>query len=95
MKTFKDLVFKKTFGGVGAEHKFDNGITISVQAGAGIYSTPRKNLISPNSYSSFEVALWDESGQWVTQDFVKTDREVVGWQTKDEIDAIMMAVNNI
>lgn len=91
---FKDLEFEKTYNGVGAHHKFDNGITISVQAGEGIYSTPRENLTSPNSYSSFEVALWDESGEWITQDFVKTDDVVVGWQTKDNIDAIMMAVQS-
>ena len=94
MMKFKDLKFEKTYNGVGAHHKFDNGITISVQAGEGIYSTPRENLTSPNSYSSFEVALWDESGEWVTQNFVKTDEEVVGWQTKDNIDAIMMAVQS-
>lgn len=94
MMKFKDLKFEKTYNGVGAHHKFDNGITISVQAGEGIYSTPRENLTSPNSYSSFEVALWDESGEWITQDFVKTDDVVVGWQTKDNIDAIMMAVQS-
>ena len=94
MMKFKDLEFEKTYNGVGAHHKFDNGITISVQAGEGIYSTPRENLTSPNSYSSFEVALWDESGEWITQDFVKTDDVVVGWQTKDNIDAIMMAVQS-
>ena len=92
--TFKDLEFEKTYNGVGAHHKFDNGITISVQAGEGIYSTPRENLTSPNSYSSFEVALWDESGEWITQNFAKTDDAVVGWQTKDNIDAIMMEVQS-
>ena len=91
---FKDLKFEKKYNGVGAHNKFVNGITISVQAGEGIYSTPRENLTSPNSYSSFEVALWDESGEWITQDFVKTDDVVVGWQTKDNIDAIMMAVQS-
>ena len=94
MMKFKDLKFEKTYNGVGAHHKFDNGITISVQAGEGIYSTPKENLTSPNSYSSFEVALWDESGEWITQNFAKTDDVVVGWQTKDEIDAIMMAVQS-
>ena len=94
MMKFKDLKFEKTYNGVGAHHKFDNGITISVQAGEGIYSTPKENLTSPNSYSSFEVALWDESREWITQDFVKTDDVVVGWQTKDNIDAIMMAVQS-
>lgn len=94
MKTFKDLEFDKTYNGVGAHYKFDNGITISVQAGAGNYSTPKENLISPNSYSSFEVGLWDEKGKWITQDFAKTDNLVAGWQTKEDIDAIIMAVNN-
>lgn len=101
MMKFKDLKFEKTYNGVGAHHKFDNGITISVQAGENIYSTPRENLTSPNSYSSFEVALWDESGEWVTQYFVKTDDVhylpddvVAGWVNRVEIDAIMMAVQS-
>ena len=99
MTAFKDLKFEKKWYGVGAHHKFDNGITISVQAGEGIYSTPRENLKSPNSYSSFEVALWDESGEWITQNFAKTDDVetddvVVGWLTKKDIDAIMKAVQS-
>ena len=44
MKQFKDLEFKlRDFGGVGATHTFENGITISVQAGRGPYSTPRED----------------------------------------------------
>ena len=98
--TFKDLKFEKTYNGVGAHHTFDNGITISVQAGEGIYSTPKENLTSPNSYSSFEVAVWDESGKWVTQYFAKTDDVetddvVVGWQTIDDINKIIKKIKGI
>ena len=95
MMTFKDLEFEKTYNGVGAHHKFDNGITISVQAGECIYSTPKENLTSPNNYSSFEVAVWDESGKLVTQYFAKTDDAVVGWQTIDDINKIIKKIKQI
>ena len=55
MKQFKDLEFKlRDFGGVGATYTFDNGITISVQAGSGPYSTPRENFTVP--LSMIEIA---------------------------------------
>jgi len=59
MLIFEDLVFEKKFGGVGVAHTFDNGITISVQAGSGNYSTPREDLTSSDQFSSFEVGIWD------------------------------------
>ena len=91
MIQFKDLEFKpRGFGGEGATHTFDNGITISVQAGRGNYSTPREDLHSSDQYSSFEVAIWDEDGEWVTKDFVPdAGDDVLGWQDRDEINTLM------
>ena len=95
MLIFKDLIFEKTFGGVGASHTFNNGITISVQAGSGIYSTPKENLTSSDEYSSFEVAMWDEDREWVTRDFLfDYHDDVLGWKSRDEINALMLLIQD-
>ena len=90
MLIFKDLEFFKTFSGVGATHTFDNGITISVQASQFNYSTPKEDLTSSDDFVSFEVAMWDEDGEWVTKDLVPDhDDDVLGWQDRDEINTLM------
>ena len=95
MIKFKDLKFEpRQFGGVGATHTFDNGNTISIQASKGSYSTPREDLSSPDEYSSFEVAVWDKDGEWVTRDFMfDYHDDVLGWQGRDEINALIQLIN--
>ena len=57
---FEDLKFKKqTHGGVGATVEFKD-VTVSVQAGSFVYSTPREDLLDSTMYSSFEVAVFDK-----------------------------------
>jgi hypothetical protein len=90
MTTFKDLKFEKKWGGVGANYTFDNGITLSVQAGIGNYSTPREDLPSSDNYSSFEIAMWDKNGDWITQDIVPGHNDdVVGYVSRENIDEII------
>ena len=91
MIQFKDLKFEpRGFGGVGATHTFDNGITISVQASKINYSTPREDLTSSDQFSSFEVAIWGENGEFITKEFVPdAGDDVLGWQSRDEINALM------
>ena len=92
MLIFKDLEFKrKDIGGVGASHTFENGITISVQAGMGNYSTPREDLTSSDQFSSFEVAIWDEEGEWITSNFIGDD-SVIGWQDRADISILMIKI---
>jgi hypothetical protein len=80
---------------VGATHTFNNGITISVQAGSGIYSTPKENLTSSDEFVSFEVAMWDEDREWVTKDFVPDlDDDVLGWQDRGQINALMLLIQS-
>ena len=58
---FKDLKFKKQHhGGIGATAKFKD-VTVSIQAGKFVYSTPREDLSSASKFSSFEVAIWENS----------------------------------
>ena len=95
MTAFKDLKFEKKWGGVGSHHTFDNGITLSVQAGSGVYSTPRENHLSADDYSSFEIAIWDEKGEWITQDIVPGHNdEVVGWVSRENIDEIISIIES-
>ena len=96
MIKFKDLKFEpRDMGGVGAKHTFDNGITISVQASQFNYSTPKENLTSSDDFASFEVAMWDEDGEWVTKDFVPdAGDDVLGWQDRDEINALMLLIQD-
>ena len=96
MLIFKDLEFKrKDIGGVGASHTFDNGITISVQASQFNYSTPKEDLTSSDDFVSFEVAMWDEDGEWVTKDFVPdAGDDVLGWQDRDEINTLMLLIQD-
>ena len=91
---FKDLVFEKKFGGMGVAHTFDNGITISVQAGSGNYSTPREDLTSSDQFSSFEVAIWDEDGEWITKEFFPDNNDdVIGWQSREDINNLIKKIN--
>ena len=98
MIKFKDLKFEpRDFGGVGAKHTFDNGITISVQASQFNYSTPKEDLTSSDDFVSFEVAMWEEDGEWVTKDFVPDSEyydDVLGWQDRGEINALILLIQN-
>ena len=98
MITFKDLKFKKKdIGGIGTNHSFDNGISISIQAGEFPYSTPRANLDSVDKYSSFEVAIFNEleGGRFATQDFVPdAGDDVLGWQDRGQINTLMLMIQN-
>ena len=97
MKVFKDLVFKNKWGGgIGAQMNFDNGFTISVQAGSFAYSTPREDLKSPDDFVSFEVAVFGPpNGDFVTKQFVPDlNDDVLGWQDRGQINALMLLIQN-
>ena len=81
---FEDLKFKKqTHGGVGATVEFED-VTVSVQAGAFVYSTPREDLLDSTMYSSFEVAVFDKDGRFVTDNFMDNrNKEAVAEILKD------------
>jgi len=87
----KDLKFKKQHhGGIGTTVKFKD-VTVSIQAGKFVYSTPRMDLSSSSKFSSFEVAIWDNSMErsFVTDKFLDTNDEVAGWTGKDDIDNLL------
>lgn len=96
MKTFKDIEFFPSMGGnLKSSTKFDNGFEISVIAGQFAYSTPRENSLDPDFFSAFEVAIFNDEGEFVTQDFFQDiNDDVMGWQTRADINTIMMVAQS-
>ena len=88
---FKDLKFKKQHhGGVGATAKFKD-VTVSIQAGKFVYSTPREDGLDSSQYSSFEVAIFknSEDGGFVTDQFIDTVDQVAGWTSKKDVENLL------
>ena len=96
MKTFKDIEFFPSMGGnLKSSTKFDNGFEISVIAGEFAYSTPREQNPDPDFFSAFDVAIFNDKGEFVTQDFFQDiEDDVMGWQTRADINTIMMVVQS-
>lgn len=96
MKTFKDIKFFQSMGGnLKSSTKFDNGFELSVIAGEFAYSTPRENNIDPDHFSEFEVAVFDDEGKFTRKFFPEDhDDDVLGWQTRADINTIMMLIQS-
>ena len=84
LKTFEDISWKQHRVGKGAIQgllPLSRGFELSVVAGEFFYSTPRKNLGTPDAFSSFEVAIFNPEGEFVD--------DVKGWQTREDINALL------
>ena len=94
MKVFKDLVFHANrTGGVNSRMDFDNGFSISVIAGGIAYSTPREDNTDPDFFSAFEVAVFTPDGEFTREFFPEdNDNDVLGWQSRADINTIMMLI---
>lgn len=72
---------------------FGNGITVSVQFGAGNYCRNRTSFASDNKgreCADAEVAIWDKNGEWITQEYDPNSTDVVmGYVDPDEIAKII------
>ena len=96
MKTFKDIQFFDSMGGrLKSTTKFDNGFELSVIAGEFAYSTPRKNNTDPDFFSDFEVAVFNDEGEF-TREFFSEDHndDVLGWQDRGQINALMLLIQS-
>ena len=89
MTQFKDLIFKDHTHMINAHHVFDNEWEISVSAGNGAYSTPREDLKNQESFSSFEIAIFNPKGDFATSEVLQIDDDVVGWQSREDINNII------
>ena len=89
MTQFKDLIFKDHHHMINAHHVFDNEWEISVSAGNGAYSTPREDLKNQESFSSFEIAIFNPKGDFATSEVLQIDDDVVGWQGREDINNII------
>lgn len=94
MKTFRDLVFgERLGGGIGARLDFDNGFSISVIASEFAYSTPREDNTDPDFFSEFEVAVFAPDGDFTREFFPEDhDDDVLGWQERGQINALMLLI---
>ena len=91
MITFDDLRFRKqTHGGIGSVLKTKSKVTISIQAGEGLYSTPRENDLELYSYTTFEVALLNTKGEFITPQFINCHGDTVaGFVTREVINSLI------
>ena len=64
--------------------KFANGYTVSLAMGEGMYSTA-----GDEGFTSVEVAAWDSDGNWVK---LGNNDDVIGWQSPEQILAIMNTI---
>ena len=94
MKVFKDLVFHANrTGGINSRMDFDNGFSISVIAGGLAYSTPREDNQDPDFFSEFEVAVFAPDGDFTREFFPEdTHDDVLGWQSRADINTIMLLI---
>ena len=96
MKTFNDIQFFPSMGGnLKSTTKFDNGFELSVVAGEFAYSTPRENSLDPDFFSEFEVAVFNDEGEF-TQEFFPEDHndDVMGWQSRADINTLMLLIQS-
>jgi hypothetical protein len=86
IKTFNNLEFEPHpvgLGGVIAQMKLDNGYTISVVGGRqGLYG---------DGINTFEVAIFDRMNEMI---MLSENDQVLGWQTKQEVNGIIEKFNN-
>ena len=97
MKTFNDLIFtqhsNRIAGAVQAKLVLDNNITLSVVGGPGLYG---------DGINTFEVGAWyNDSNDWIKlpefdeQGFIIGKDDVVGWQSKDDINEIIQRLEGM
>ena len=91
VKVFEDLVFERQIhGGLGSSTKVGDH-TLSVQCGKFVYSSPREDSTVTTAFSSFEGAVINSDGDFVTEKFIDDaeDGGVAGWVERDTINQVI------
>jgi hypothetical protein len=94
--TFDNIVFSKNmFGdGISAKVLFDSGVVMSIIDGKGAYSNPREAKFHSDDFSSFEVAVLDVEGNFITKEFAPDHHDdVLGWQSREDINELITKIN--
>lgn len=84
---FEDIKFKqRAFGGISAQVELKDEMILSIIGGQMAYSTPREDLTEAKDFASFEIAILDRAGEFVTSNHIADlDDDVKGWVNRDEI----------
>lgn len=79
-------------GGKGFHITFANGYSVSVQFGKGNYCERRGRMDEVDSHAckNAEVAAWDKDGKWYK--LPDSNDDVIGWQTPEQVLAILVLV---
>ena len=88
MKKFEDISWKQHRIGKGSIQgllMLDNGIELSVVAGPTMYSLPKDAGNSPDDFDKFEVAVFDDGGNFIESD----SGSVLGWQSRSDINNLI------
>lgn len=76
-------------GGRGFQIAFENGVTVSIQIGAGNYGDNYdmdfSNLPRVIESNTAEVAIIKEDGVWITHEYDRLHDEVMGYQSLEEV----------
>jgi len=93
---FTDLKFEPSTNGGFGSHTEINGHILSVQCGRRNYCNPREDLSSPEDYDTFEIAVWEATGdrEWCTQRFASAYDDVLGWVPREEIEDVIAKIEN-
>lgn len=75
---FRLYMLKPTTGKVGTMLPLRAGMGLSIQAGKRSYSEPRVDGLSPYEYESFEVAIFNNSHDWLNP-FMEDDMKLKPW----------------
>ena len=98
MKTFEDIEWKKHQLGPGFIQgllMLDSGIELSIVAGSGMYSNSKAGVSKPvdimkiDEIVSFEVCIFNDDS------FLEAmDDEVLGWQSREDINELIIKHSN-
>jgi hypothetical protein len=87
-KSFKSIKWGKHHiipGAIQGKLTLRNGIMFSVVAGPTLYSLPKDKGDSPDDFDKFEVAIFDQDGN-----FIETNEgDVIGWQSRKDINKLI------
>ena len=87
-KSFKSLKWKKHKiipGAIQGKLMLSNGIEFSVVAGPTLYSLPKDKGNSPDDFNLFEVAIFDQDGNFISS----KEGDVLGWQSREDINKLI------